>query len=200
MWLSEVAIACGEKYISKNGLKDLLENNMDGDPLYPVIHLEGEDIEVAFTHGKTYGEDYSSFVNGQHTTQGGTHQSAFRESVAKVIKEFYGKNYEASDIRQSIVAAVAVKVMEPVFESQTKTKLGSLEVEPGGKSMRAFVNDFLKEKLDNFLHRNPDVVEILEKKIKQSEKERKPLVKAKYKRFFSQKEIVLCSFIFPNLH
>lgn len=165
----------GEKFQSKEGLKDLLENNMDGDPLYPIIHLEGEDIEVAFTHGKTYGEDYSSFVNGQHTTQGGTHQSAFRESVAKVIRDFFGKNYEASDIRQSIVAACAVKVMEPVFESQTKTKLGSQEVEPGGKSMRAFINDFLKEKLDNFLHRNPDVVEILEKKIKQSEKERKEL-------------------------
>lgn len=165
----------GQRFVSKNGLKDLLDNNMDGDPLYPIIHLEGEDIEVAFTHGKTYGEDYYSFVNGQHTTQGGTHQSAFRESVAKVIKDFYGKNYEASDIRQSIVAAVAVKVMEPVFESQTKTKLGSLEVEPGGKSMRAFVNDFLKEKLDNFLHRNPEVVDILEKKIKQSEKERKEL-------------------------
>ncbi|MCH2232048.1 MAG: type IIA DNA topoisomerase subunit B [Crocinitomicaceae bacterium] len=165
----------GEKFLSKNGLKDLLEDNMDGDPLYPIIHLEDEDIEVAFTHGKTYGEDYYSFVNGQHTTQGGTHQAAFRESVARVIKDFYGKNYEASDIRQSIVAAIAVKVIEPVFESQTKTKLGSLEVEPGGKSMRAFVNDFLKQKLDNFLHRNPDVVEILEKKIKQSEKERKEL-------------------------
>lgn len=165
----------GERFTSTDGLKDLLENNMDGDPLYPIIHIEGEDIEVAFTHGKTYGEDYYSFVNGQHTTQGGTHQSAFRESVAKVIKDFYNKNYEASDIRQSIVAAIAVKVMEPVFESQTKTKLGSQEVEPGGKSMRAFVNDFLKEKLDNFLHRNPDVVEILEKKIKQSEKERKEL-------------------------
>ncbi|MDG1148474.1 MAG: DNA topoisomerase IV subunit B [Crocinitomicaceae bacterium] len=165
----------GEKFVSKNGLKDLLEDNMDGDPLYPIIHIEDDDIEVAFTHGKTYGEDYYSFVNGQHTTQGGTHQSAFRESVAKVIKDFYGKNYEASDIRQSIVAAIAVKVVEPVFESQTKTKLGSLEIEPGGKSMRAFVNDFLKEKLDNFLHRNPDVVDVLEKKIKQSEKERKEL-------------------------
>lgn len=165
----------GEKYQSKDGLKDLLENNMDGDPLYPIIHLEGEDIEVAFTHGRTYGEDYYSFVNGQHTTQGGTHQSAFRESVAKVIKDFYGKNYEASDIRQSIVAAIAVKVMEPVFESQTKTKLGSQEVEPGGKSMRAFINDFLKEKLDNYLHRNSSVAEVLEKKIKQSEKERKEL-------------------------
>ncbi|MBB78622.1 MAG: DNA topoisomerase IV [Crocinitomicaceae bacterium] len=165
----------GERFLSKNGLKDLLEDNMDGDPLYPIIHLEGDDIEIAFTHGKTYGEDYYSFVNGQHTTQGGTHQSAFRESVAKVIKDFYGKNYESSDIRQSIVAAVSVKVIEPVFESQTKTKLGSLEIEPGGKSMRAFVNDFLKEKLDNFLHRNPEIVEILEKKIKQSEKERKEL-------------------------
>jgi topoisomerase-4 subunit B len=165
----------GEKFQSKDGLKDLLENNMDGDPLYPIIHLEDEDIEVAFTHGRTYGEDYYSFVNGQHTTQGGTHQSAFRESVAKVIRDFYNKNYEASDIRQSIVAAIAVKVIEPVFESQTKTKLGSQEIEPGGKSMRAFINDFLKDKLDNYLHRNPDVAETIEKKIKQSERERKEL-------------------------
>lgn len=165
----------GERFQSKDGLKDLLEDNMDGDPMYPIIHLEGDDIEVALTHGKTYGEDYYSFVNGQHTTQGGTHQAAFRESVAKVIRDFYGKNYEASDIRQSIVAAVAVKVIEPVFESQTKTKLGSQEIEPGGKSMRAFVNDFLKEKLDNFLHRNPAIAETIEKKIKQSEKERKEL-------------------------
>lgn len=165
----------GQRYMSKNGLMDLLENDMDGDPLYPIIHLEGEDIEIAMTHGKTYGEDYYSFVNGQHTTQGGTHQSAFREAVAKVIRDFYNKNYEASDIRQSIVAAIAVKVIEPVFESQTKTKLGSQEIEPGGKSMRAFVNDFLKEKLDNYLHRNPEVADILEKKIRQSEKERKEL-------------------------
>lgn len=165
----------GTKFQSKDGLKDLLDNNMDGDPLYPIIHLEGDDIEVAFTHGKTYGEDYYSFVNGQHTTQGGTHQSAFRESVAKVIRDFYNKNYEPSDIRQSIVAAISVKVIEPVFESQTKTKLGSLEIEPGGKSMRAFVNDFLKEALDNYLHRNPDVAETIEKKIKQSERERKEL-------------------------
>ena len=165
----------GEKFQSKDGLKDLLENNMDGDPLYPIIHIEDEDIEVAFTHGKTYGEDYYSFVNGQHTTHGGTHQSAFRESVAKVIRDFYNKNYEASDIRQSIVAAIAVKVIEPVFESQTKTKLGSQEIEPGGKSMRAFVNDFLKDKLDNYLHRNPDVAELIERKIKQSERERKEL-------------------------
>ncbi len=165
----------GERFQSKDGLKDLLENNMDGDPLYPIIHLEDEDIEVAFTHGKTYGEDYYSFVNGQHTTQGGTHQSAFREAVAKVIRDFYKKDYDASDIRQSIVAAISVKVIEPVFESQTKTKLGSLEIEPGGKSMRTFVNDFLKDKLDNYLHRHPDVADTLEKKIKQSERERKEL-------------------------
>ncbi len=165
----------GEKFQSKEGLKDLLENNMDGDPLYPIIHLEGYDIEVAFTHGKTYGEDYYSFVNGQHTTQGGTHQSAFRESIAKVIRDFYNKNYEASDIRQSIVAAIAIKVIEPVFESQTKTKLGSQDIEPDGQSIRTFVNDFLKEKLDNYLHRNPEVADIIEKKIKRSEKERKEL-------------------------
>jgi len=165
----------GNKFQSKNGLKDLLENNMDGDAIYPIIHLEGTDIEVAFTHGRTYGEDYYSFVNGQHTTQGGTHQSAFRESVSKVIKDFYSKNYEASDIRQSIVAAVSIKVMEPIFESQTKTKLGSIEIEPDGKSVRAFINDFLKDKLDNFLHKNPEVAQTIENKIKQSEKERKDL-------------------------
>lgn len=165
----------GEKFISKNGLKDLLEDNMEGDPLYPIIHLEGEDIEVAFTHERSYGENYYSFVNGQHTTQGGTHLSEFRGAVAKVIKDFFGKNYDAVDIRQSIIAAVSVKVIEPVFESQTKTKLGSLEIEPGGKSMRAFINDFLKVKLDNFLHKNPAIVDVLEKKIKQSEKERKEL-------------------------
>ncbi len=164
----------GNKLISKNGLKDLLENNMDGDPLYPIIHLEGDDIEVAFTHARGYGEDYSSFVNGQHTTQGGTHLSAFREAVARVIKDFFNK-YEPVDIRQGIVAAVSIKVIEPVFESQTKTKLGSLEIEPNGKSVRAFVMDFLKEKLDNFLHRNPALVQDLENKIKQSEKERKEL-------------------------
>ena len=163
-----------KRFHSKHGLRDLLENNMDGDPLYPIIHLEGEDIEVAFTHARSYGEDYYSFVNGQHTTQGGTHQSAFREAIAKVIKDFFGK-YDPVDIRQSIVAAVAVKVMEPVFESQTKTKLGSLEVEPGGKSMRGFVMDFLKDKLDNYLHKHPEVTEVLENKIKQAEKERKEL-------------------------
>jgi topoisomerase IV subunit B len=164
----------GNKFLSKNGLKDLLENNMDGEPLYPIIHIEGDDIEVAFTHTRGYGEDYSSFVNGQHTTQGGTHQSAFREAIAKVIKDFFNK-YEPIDIRQGIVAAISIKVMEPVFESQTKTKLGSLEMEPNGKSVRGFVMDFLREKLDNFLHRNPDLVKQMENKIKQSEKERKEL-------------------------
>ena len=165
----------GTKFLSKNGLLDLLENNMDAEPLYPIIHLKGKDIEVAITHARQYGEEYYSFVNGQHTTQGGTHQNAFRQAYVKVVRDYFNKNYEAVDIRASIVAAIAVKVMEPVFESQTKTKLGSNEIEPEGKSMNAFVNDFLKEKLDNFLHKNPDVAENLEKKIKQSEKERKEL-------------------------
>ncbi len=165
----------GNKFLSKNGLLDLLENNMDAEPLYPIIHLKGEDIEVAITHARQYGEEYYSFVNGQHTTQGGTHQNAFRQAYVKVVRDYFNKNYEAVDIRASIVAAIAVKVMEPVFESQTKTKLGSNEIEPEGKSMNAFVNDFLKEKLDNFLHKNPEIAESLEKKIKQSEKERKEL-------------------------
>ncbi len=165
----------GEKFHSENGLLDLLRDNMDGEPLYPIIHLEGEDIEVAFTHVRSYGEDYSSFVNGQHTTQGGTHQSSFKEAVAKVIRDFYSKKYEAVDIRQSIVAAVAIKVIEPVFESQTKTKLGSQEIEPNGQTIRTFINDFLKEKLDNFLHKNPEIADTLEKKIRQSERERKEL-------------------------
>jgi topoisomerase-4 subunit B len=165
----------GEKFVSENGLHDLLVDNLESDPLYPIIHLEGEDIEVAFTHIRSYGENYYSFVNGQHTTQGGTHLTEFRAAVAKVIRDFYGKNYDAVDIRQSIVAAISVKVVEPVFESQTKTKLGSQEIEPDGKSMRAFINDFLKEKLDNFLHRNPETAETLEKIIKQAEKERKEL-------------------------
>jgi topoisomerase-4 subunit B len=163
------------RYHSENGLKDLLDDRMSSDPLYPIIHLKGEDIEVAFTHTQAYGEEYYSFVNGQHTTQGGTHQGAFREAVARTIKDFFGKNYEPTDIRSSIVAAVSIKVMEPVFESQTKTKLGSTEIEPGGKSVRAFIGDFLKEKLDNYLHKNPDAAEALEKKIKQSERERKDM-------------------------
>ncbi len=164
-----------EKFYSENGLRDLLEDYMESEPLYPIIHLEDEDIEVAFTHVRGYGETYYSFVNGQHTTQGGTHLSSFREAVAKVIKDFYGKNYEAVDIRQSIVAAISIKVIEPVFESQTKTKLGSQEMEPNGKSIRTFVMDFLKEKLDNFLHKNPQIADTLEKKIRESERERKEL-------------------------
>ncbi len=165
----------GERFHSKNGLKDLLEEKMSDEPLYPIIHLQGDDIEVAFTHTASYGEEYYSFVNGQHTTQGGTHQSAFREAYARVVKDFFGKNYEPTDIRSSLIAAVSVKVVEPVFESQTKTKLGSNEIEPEGKSMRAFIGDFLKEQLDNYLHKNPEVAEALERKIKANERERKDL-------------------------
>lgn len=169
----------GERYESKNGLKDLLEKTTDEEPLYPIIHLEGDDIEVAITHTQSYGEDYYSFVNGQYTPQGGTHQAAFRESIAKVIRDHYGKNFEAQDIRTSITAAVSVKVMEPVFESQTKTKLGSQDVGPDGPSMRSFVNDFLSRKLDNFLHKNPEVADRLLKKIIQSERERKEMAGVK---------------------
>ncbi|MBK7941110.1 MAG: type IIA DNA topoisomerase subunit B [Flavobacteriales bacterium] len=165
----------GQRFQSKNGLLDLLTTKMDGEPLYPIIHLVGDDIEVAMTHANHYGEEYYSFVNGQHTTQGGTHQGAFREGVAKVIKEFFKKDWEAGDIRTGIVAAVSVKVIEPVFESQTKTKLGSLEVEPGGQSMRSFVGDFLATKLDNFLHKHPETTQALQAKILESERERKEL-------------------------
>jgi topoisomerase-4 subunit B len=165
----------GEKFFSERGLYDLLEKNMSDEPLYPIIHLMEEDIEVAITHTSSYGEEYYSFVNGQHTTQGGTHQQAFREAYVKTIREFYQKDYDAVDIRSSIVAAVAVKVMEPVFESQTKTKLGSNDMGPDGPTMRTFVNDFLKKYLDNFLHRNPEVAEALQRKILQSERERKDL-------------------------
>ncbi|PQJ73051.1 MULTISPECIES: DNA topoisomerase IV subunit B [Polaribacter] len=167
----------GEKFFSKNGLKDLLEdnNNID-DMLYPIIHLKGDDIEVAITHSKTqYSEEYHSFVNGQHTTQGGTHQSAFREAIVKTIREFYGKAFEASDIRKSIISAVAIKVMEPVFESQTKTKLGSTDMGGDLPTVRTYINDFLKTKLDNYLHRNTDVADALHRKIVQAEKERKEL-------------------------
>jgi topoisomerase-4 subunit B len=167
----------GEKFFSENGLKDLLEdNNNQDDMLYPIIHLKGDDIEVALTHSKTqYSEEYHSFVNGQHTTQGGTHQTAFREAIVKTIREFYGKNFEASDIRKSIISAIAIKVMEPIFESQTKTKLGSTDM--GGKlpTVRTYINDFLKTKLDNYLHKNPDVADKLQRKIIQAEKERKEL-------------------------
>ncbi len=167
----------GEKYFSENGLKDLLEENINEDDMvYPVIHLLGEDIEVAITHSKTqYSEEYHSFVNGQNTTQGGTHLIAFKEAIVKTIREFYNKNFEPSDIRKSIVSAVSVKVMEPVFESQTKTKLGSTDMGPDLPSVRTFVNDFLKTKLDNYLHKNPDIADLLLRKILQAERERKEL-------------------------
>ena len=167
----------GEKYVSENGLKDLLEDNNNlEDMLYPIIHLKGDDIEVAITHSKTqYSEEYHSFVNGQHTTQGGTHQAAFREAIVKTIREFYGKNFEASDIRKSIISAIAIKVMEPVFESQTKTKLGSTDMGGDLPTVRTYINDFLKTKLDNFLHKNTDIAEALQRKIIQAEKERKEL-------------------------
>ena len=167
----------GEKYFSENGLKDLLEENiLQEDMLYPIIHLKGEDIEIAITHSKSqYSEEYHSFVNGQHTTQGGTHQAAFRESIVKTIKEFYGKNYEASDIRKSIVSAIAIKVMEPVFESQTKTKLGSADMGGNLPTVRSYINDFIKTYLDNFLHKNTKIAEALQRKIMQAERERKDL-------------------------
>ncbi|WP_438976813.1 DNA topoisomerase IV subunit B [Polaribacter sp.] len=167
----------GEKYFSENGLKDLLEdNNNTDDMLYPIIHLKGDDIEVAITHSKTqYSEEYYSFVNGQHTTQGGTHQAAFREAIVKTIRDFFGKNFEASDVRKSVIAAIAIKVMEPVFESQTKTKLGSTEMGGDLPTVRTYINDFVKTKLDNYLHRNTDVADKLQKKILQAEKERKEL-------------------------
>ncbi len=166
----------GKKYVSKNGLLDLLLRKTNPDELrYPIIHIKGEDIEVALSHNNDYGEDIFSFVNGQFTTQGGTHQQAFREAYVKVIREFYKKDYEASDIRTSIVAAVSVRVQEPVFESQTKTKLGSQNVSEGGPSMKKFVEEFLSKELNNFLHRNPIVAESLRKRIEQNERERKEL-------------------------
>lgn len=166
----------GKKYISKNGLLDLLERKTNPDELrYPIIHLKGDDIEVALSHNNDYGEDIFSFVNGQYTTQGGTHQQAFREAYVKVVRDFFKKDYEASDIRTSIVAAVSVRVQEPVFESQTKTKLGSQNVAEGGASMKAFVLDFLAKELDNFLHRNPATADALKKRIEQNERERKEL-------------------------
>src|SRR6185436_9972587 len=165
----------GEKFFSENGLKDLLERNLSDEVLYPVIHLKGDDIEVAFTHTTSYGEDYYSFVNGQHTTQGGTHQAAFREAVVKTVREFYKKEFDANDIRTSIVAAISVRVQEPVFESQTKTKLGSLTREPNGVQIRSWINDFVKTELDNYLHKNPEIAKALEQKIQQSEKERKEI-------------------------
>ena len=164
----------GQTFVSKNGLLDLLNDNMSDEPLYQPIHLTGNDIEVVITHGTGYGESYYSFVNGQYTSQGGTHQAAFREAIAKTVKEFYHKDYDPSDIRTSIIAAISVKVTDPVFESQTKIKLGSKEVEPG-VSMRQFVGDFLGVQLDNYLHKNPETAQILQKKIVDNEKERKAI-------------------------
>ena len=164
----------GQSYVSKNGLLDLLNENMSDEPLYPPIHLSGDDIEVAITHGTGYGESYYSFVNGQYTSQGGTHQAAFREAIAKTIKEFYHKDYDPSDIRTSIIAAISVKVTDPVFESQTKIKLGSKEIEPG-VSMRNFVMDFLGKHLDDYLHKHADTAQVLQKKIVENEKERKAI-------------------------
>jgi len=167
----------GEKYYSENGLKDLLTERInDSELLYPIIHLKGEDIEVAITHSKSqYTEEYHPFVNGQNTTQGGTHLSAFREALVKTIREFFGKNYESSDIRKSVVSAISIKVMEPVFESQTKTKLGSSEMGGELPSVRVYINDFLKKELDNYLHKNTEIAEQIHRKILQAEKERKEL-------------------------
>ncbi|MBR77240.1 MAG: DNA topoisomerase IV [Flavobacteriales bacterium] len=169
-----------EKYFSENGLFDLLNQNIDNEILYPIIHLKDKDIEVAITHCKSqYSEQYYSFVNGQHTVQGGTHQGAFRQSFVKTVREFYGKNFEAVDIRQAVNAAVSIKVIEPVFESQTKTKLGSTEMEPNGITVLTFIQDFLKKHLDNYLHKNPDTAEILLKKIQSAEHERKAMAGVK---------------------
>jgi len=166
----------GQKYVSENGLRDLLERNIDTEGMrYPIIHLKGEDIEVALTHGQQYGEEYYSFVNGQHTTQGGTHQAAFREAIVKTVREFYKKEFDASDIRASIIGAIAIKVQEPVFESQTKTKLGSQSIGPEGPTVRTFINDFVKKSLDDYLHKHPDTADALQKRILQSERERKDI-------------------------
>ena len=166
----------GRRILSRNGLKDLLNDTMTNDGIYPIIHLKGEDIEIAFTHTGQYGDEYHSFVNGQHTTQGGTHQSAFKEHIAKTIKEFYGKNFEYGDIRNGLVAAIAINVEEPMFESQTKIKLGSLTMEPnGGVSINKYVGDFIKIEVDNYLHKAPDTAEVMLQKIQESEKERKAM-------------------------
>ena len=163
----------GKNHISRNGLLDLLKEEMTSEPVYPPIQLKSEDIEVVFTHSDQYGEEYYSFANGQHTTMGGTHQSAFREAIVKTLQNFYKKNYEASDIRASIEAAISIKVIDPIFESQTKTKLGSNTMGPGKETIRTFVTNFMSKELDNYLHRNPEVAEALEDKIKESEKTRK---------------------------
>ncbi|MCB0805853.1 MAG: type IIA DNA topoisomerase subunit B [Bacteroidales bacterium] len=168
----------GQRFIAKNGLRDLLERNINGNgpTLYPIVHITEDDLEFAFTHStKQYGEEYYSFVNGQHTTQGGTHQSAFKEAIVKTIREFYNKDFDTADVRQSILAAISIKVQEPVFESQTKTKLGSQHMEPGGQTIRNYISDIVKRNLDNYLHINPETAEELYRKILQSQKERKEL-------------------------
>jgi topoisomerase-4 subunit B len=173
---SGLTINCnGEKYLSKNGLYDLLEDNLDQPGLYPTIHMKGEDIEIAITHGNQYGEDYYSFVNGQHTTQGGTHLAAFREVIVKTVREYYKKDFDASDIRASIVAAISIKVEEPVFESQTKTKLGSKDIGPKGPSVRNFIMNFVQKELDNYLHKHQETSDMLLKRIQESERERKAI-------------------------
>ncbi|ACB73396.1 DNA topoisomerase type IIA subunit B region 2 domain protein [Opitutus terrae PB90-1] len=165
----------GKAFRSENGLKDLLQKNLSGEPLYPIIHLEGEDMEVAFTHGAHYGEEYYSFVNGQHTTMGGTHLAAFREALVETVRNFFKRDYDAADVRQSIDAAVSVRVMEPVFESQTKTKLGSTDIAPGGPSIRDFIGKFVQQSLDGYLHKNRETADALRNKIEESERERKEL-------------------------
>ncbi|MBD5174509.1 MAG: type IIA DNA topoisomerase subunit B [Bacteroidales bacterium] len=165
----------GQRYVSRNGLQDLLKDNMTQEPLYPVIHLKGPDIEVAITHVNQYGEEYYSFVNGQHTTQGGTHLSAFKEAVSRTFKEYFGRNFEYSDIRNGMVAAVAVRVQDPLFESQTKTKLGSRDMGPDGPTIAKYIGDFIKKELDNYLHRNLEVADVILKKVQESERDRKAM-------------------------
>ena len=165
----------GKPFKSEHGLKDLLEKNLSGDILYPIIHVEGEDIEIAFTHGSHYGEEYYSFVNGQHTTMGGTHQQAFREAVVEVLRNFYKKDFDAADVRQSIVAAVSLRVVEPVFESQTKTKLWSADMAPGGPPIRQFIGTFVQQALDAWLQRNREAADALKRKLEDNERERKEL-------------------------
>ena len=170
-----VIVFNGKRFVSRNGLLDLLRANMTKDPLYPIIHLKGDDIEIAITHANQYGEEYYSFVNGQHTTQGGTHLAAFKESVSRTIKDYLNRNFEYSDIRNGMIAAVSIKVEEPVFESQTKTKLGSRDMGPNGPTVAKFISDFLKKELDNYLHKNLETAEIILKKVLESEKERKAM-------------------------
>ena len=166
----------GQRFVSRNGLEDLLMERMSAQSLYPIIHLQGTDIEIAFTHTNQYGEEYYSFVNGQYTSQGGTHQSAFKEHIARTIKEFYGKNFELGDVRNGMVAAIALNVEEPVFESQTKIKLGSTTMSPnGGQSLNKFVGDFIKKEVDDLLHKDAEVADVILKKILESEKERKEI-------------------------